>query len=336
LRPLAMSDLPRPKRHLVAAGKLFPSAWAQYDEFRQDRGQNGLPDWPEWCYCPMAGAYAILSGGGSSRVPADQIGDVARLAALAAWRPSQDIFRFDPGLLSSLLDTPLTGDLPCEVLRRLPVWCVYVETPGRQWSGQVMHGFFAHLECDANTGREELRLLIDAEDSLVPIPIHLGPWPLGEAVARAMDVSRVHAIAAGTTLPASINRDVLQTAEPLVSVLLYLCADDAEIGDGTARPAFPQARRTKRGWRLFPADQPTVWDVGVRLGAALRREQERSPGDGEETHARPRPHIRRAHWHTYLVGAGRSDRRLKWLPPIPVNVDDPETLPAVIRQVPAP
>lgn len=85
-----MSDLPRPKRHLVAAGKLFPSAWAQYDEFRQDRGQGGLPDWPEWCYCPMAGAYAIISGGGSNRVPSDQIGDVARLAALAAWRPSQD------------------------------------------------------------------------------------------------------------------------------------------------------------------------------------------------------------------------------------------------------
>jgi len=51
---------------------------------------------------------------------------------------------------------------------------------------------------------------------------------------------------------------------------------------------------------------------------------------------RPRAHIRRAHWHTYLVGAGRSERRLKWLPPIPVNVDDPESLPAVIRQVPAP
>ena len=63
----------------------------------------------------------------------------------------------------------LTGDLPCEVLRRLPVWCVYVETPGRQWFGQAMHRFFAHLECDANTGREELRMLIDADDGLVPV-----------------------------------------------------------------------------------------------------------------------------------------------------------------------
>jgi len=326
-------DLPRPKHHLVTAGKLYPGAWRQYDAFRQDRGRDGLPDWPEWCYCPMAGSYAIVSGGGANRVPPHLIGDVARLSAIAAWRPTQGVYRFDADLLSSLLDTPLTGDLPCDVLHRLPEWCVYVETPGRQWGSQSMHGFFAHLECDANTGREELRLLVDAEDSLVPIPIHLGSWPLGEAVARALDVSRVHAVAAGTTLPAGINRDVLETAEPLVSVLLYLCADDAEIGDGTARPTIPKAKRTKQGWRLFPADKLTVWDVGVRLGAALRKSQDRSQGDGEGTHARPRAHIRRAHWHTFLAGAGRQERRVKWLPPIPVNVEDQEKLPAVIRSV---
>lgn len=329
-----MSDLPRPKRHLVAAGKRFPSAWRQYDEFRQDRGHAGLPDWPEWCYCPMAGAYAVVSGGVLNRVSPHLIGDVARLAALAAWRPTQDIFRFDPGLLSSLLDTPLSGDLPCEVLRRMPTWCVYIETPGRQWGSEAMYGFFAHLEYDTNSGREELRLLIDAEESLIPIPIHLGPWALDEAVARAIDVSRVYAAASGTSLPEGINRDVLETAEPLLSALLYLCADDAEIGDGAAKPSIPKAKRTKRGWRLFPADKPTVWDVGVRLGAALRRAQERSQGDGDGTHARPRAHIRRAHWHTFLSGAGRSERRLKWLPPIPVNVDDRDSLPAVIRREP--
>lgn len=77
-----MSDLPRPKLHLVTAGKRFPSAWVQYDQFRQGRGQNGLPDWPDWCYCPMAGAYAILSGGGQRSIPAKR----ARSAAFwASW-----------------------------------------------------------------------------------------------------------------------------------------------------------------------------------------------------------------------------------------------------------
>lgn len=78
----------RPRDHLVAAGKLYPEAWKAADEFRADRGQDGLPNWPEWCYLPLAGWYAIVSGGGSNRVPAQLIRDVGRLAAtVRAVRP---------------------------------------------------------------------------------------------------------------------------------------------------------------------------------------------------------------------------------------------------------
>ena len=36
---------------------------------------------------------------------------------------------------------------------------------------------------------------------------------------------------------------------------------------------------------------------------------------GHTIHGTVRPHIRRAHWHTFLMGAGREKRILKWLPP---------------------
>lgn len=39
----------------------------------------------------------------------------------------------------------------------------------------------------------------------------------------------------------------------------------------------------------------------------------------------PRPHMRRAHFHTYRVGEGRRDRRVKWLAPIPINASGPAT-----------
>ena len=44
----------RPRDLLNAASRDYPSAWSQADEFRADRGA-GLPDWPAWCYLPMAG-----------------------------------------------------------------------------------------------------------------------------------------------------------------------------------------------------------------------------------------------------------------------------------------
>ena len=44
----------RPREHLAAAGMMYPNAWSQADTFRAQRGRDGLPDWPDWCYLPLA------------------------------------------------------------------------------------------------------------------------------------------------------------------------------------------------------------------------------------------------------------------------------------------
>ena len=80
-----------------------------------------------------------------------QIGIVG---ALAAWRATQGVYRFDPTIFDAVWDTPLTGELPTALLYRLPEWCCYVPVeparilvPGLQ----ALQGFFVHLEWDANT-----------------------------------------------------------------------------------------------------------------------------------------------------------------------------------------
>ncbi len=89
-------------------------------------------------------------------------------------------------------------------------------------------------------------------------------------------------------------------------------------------------------FNAWEKSSPTTWEVAYRLGArlraAIREVDDVEPG----THASPRAHIRRAHWHSIWTGPIDSNQRkivLKWLPPIPVNVDDDEELPAVIRPV---
>lgn len=91
---MASTEKTNPKHHLSALGKEYPLAWRQIDDFRASRGV-GLPDWPEWCFIPMAGPYAVVSGGGNNRLGIDKISDVSKLAALSAWR-----YRF----LLSLMD----------------------------------------------------------------------------------------------------------------------------------------------------------------------------------------------------------------------------------------
>lgn len=330
----------RPRDHLAAAGALYPDAWRSVDEFRADRGKGGLPDWPDWCFLPLAAAYAIVSADAQAqKLSLKLAGDVGRLGALAAWRVTQGIYRFDPAVYDAVRDTPLGRDLPCDVLYHLPEWCVYVETPGLSWAGLPLHGVFAHLEWDANTGRAELRLLLDGEGALQPLPLHLGAWPLAEALERMrLEADRVLVASgdlAGTAMADSLA-PALPTIEPIVSLLLFLCSQASEIGTDQHRPGNPQPKRVRGLWRLFPADRVSTWEVGVRLGEALRRAyQAEETGGLEGTHARPKPHIRRAHWHGFWAGPAAGPRQfsLRWLPPIAVNVEDVDALPATVRPV---
>lgn len=346
-RPGRMNASPtcRPRDHLIAASRLYPKAWSSFDEFRDGRGKD-LPDWPQWCFVPMAGAYAVVNQDrGSQQLGLRDlhlVGDVSRLAAIGAWRPTQGIYRFDPAVYAAVRDTPISGDLPHDVLFRLPEWCVYVETPGMEFGGPL-HGFFAHLEWDANSGRTELRLLLDSETTLQGLPLHLGNWSLQESIQRATDVASVAALGAGFRAFQPVASELHAVMEPIISMLLYLCSQNAEVGDGVHRPAHPVPKRVKGGMRLFPAERVTTWDVGVRLGSALRRAyQAEQTGNG--THVGPRPHVRRSHWHGFRSGPMKlsdgtdiatADRKfeLRWLPPIAVNLYHLDDLPATIRPV---
>lgn len=337
----------RPCDHVSVAGKLYPEAWRHIDRMRADRGRD-LPSWPEWCFLPLAGFYSIISAEvGVDRLPPDLIGDVGRLAALGAWRVTKGIYRFDPSLYEAIRATPVDGALPSDVLYCLPEWCVYIETPDYRWHEDVLHGFFAHLESDANTGPPELRLLLDTAGALIPFPLHLSERSLYASIQRAFDVSRIHALSLGFSghIPDGTTERARSSVEPLISLLLYLCSENADLGDGSRRPTRPVPKRTKGGRRLFAADAPARWDVGVRLGAALRRALRAQPsesgagGVGEGVASRLRPHIRRAHWHSFWVGRKNDPEQrrlmLRWLAPVPVNLTDAD-LPAVIRPVTGP
>jgi hypothetical protein len=335
--------IPRPVEILDEVGHLYPDAWKIIDLCRSGRGEK-LPDWPQWCFCPAAAACEIVALKAGTRDLMRHIEvmpHIAYISALAAWRVTKGIYHFDKTLQDALVSTPLEGDIPHQVLFRLPEWCVYIETPGVMYIDSQLFGFFAHLESDAKTGRIELRLLTDTAKGLFPIPLHLGAWSLTESVQRYFDECYKCGMPQDV-LHVETSRNMAGLVSPLVSLLLYLCSQNAEIGDGSRAPHNPEPKKTKRGTRIFQADQPTVWDVGVRIGAAIRRaqESEREPSQAEPGHhATPRPHIRRSHWHSFWTGPrAQADMRkieLKWLPPIPVNLEDLDGLPATVRRVKA-
>ncbi len=334
----------RPREIMRAVAGIYPDAWSRYDQARRDRGRS-LPDWPDWCFCPMAMAYAIASHGAPVHAPPPDMLHVAALAAMAPWRMSQVIYQFDPELAESLVTTPV-DKIPTEVVYGLPQWCVYVDTTNLELPtvGPIA-GFFAHLEYDVNQHHPELRLLVDmGSDNLLgmaPMPLHIDKPTLVEAIQRTKDEARRHAVNQGFTMAlGEIDRigeqESIDAIAPLLSLVLYLCSDQPDTD--RRPPDNPSPVKTRRGWKLFPASNPTEIRVGANIGAKIRsaaKDQSAPKATDQGGRKKPVPHVRRAHWHTYWTGPRDGNRVpvLRWIPPTLVAAESHDDVAATIRRV---
>jgi hypothetical protein len=277
----------------------------------------------------MAAHYAVV---GQYHDPRAAILDVSALAALDAWRVTQTIYRFDTDVAKSLSTSPI-DKIPHELLHHLPEWCVYIETPedmspaDDRALGTVLNGFFAHLEFDVNTARTELRLLLDVTskegDVLLPMPIHLTRETLAECIDAAYEETNKQANGLAKDILPDATRSAAEVA-PLLSLLLYLCANDPDIAG--RKPDTPQPKKTKKGIRFFPAPRMSVREVGFNLGKKIRYAAETTDSGPAKA-----AHIRKAHWHLYWTGKGRTVPKIKWISPILVG--DSDNLPVTIKKV---
>ena len=309
---------------LAALRKDMPGIWQDVQTMRDGRGDD-LPNWPKWCFLPMAAWLSIISHqrGRPEWPNLDDSKIMPAVASIGTWRYTQGIYQFDDDLLTALTDSQIVGELPAEVLLRLPEWCVYISLPDGG-------GYFVHLEWDANSGRTELRFWIDAP-SVHPLPLplimHLGPWTVTEAFDRSFHEGRRIAQLAGSPFPqASETVEAIEEGSALLQRLLppvlYLCSDEPELAgeEPGSRPGNPQLTKTKKGAKLFAPQCPRIWRVGESIGQALRELLLR-------VRAR-RGHLRRAHWHGYWTG--RDGERLfkyHWIPPVMVRSTTPAGTP---------
>jgi hypothetical protein len=281
----------RPKEHLIAFSKRYPHAFKLVDAVRAEPGRAG-PDWPDWCFLPFGAAYRILYGEELPESPT-QVGDAFELAALAACRVTQGIYRLAPELLDEAQEADLDWKIPTDLFSRLPQWCVYVETHGEGSMGMRCAGFFAHL-LTGSPDTPQLRLLFDVDDTpesrritghpseegrpegrprLLPFAIDHEATDLREAVA-AIASHTATLLSQYWEMPVSeevleaargidVDRLAFQYLWPMV-MLDRVCSPTAQYRNAAIRarwPTNPKPKKTRRGPRLFPPDEPVVWEV---------------------------------------------------------------------------
>lgn len=118
----------------------------------------------------------------------------------------------------------------------------------------------------------------------------------------------------------------------ILSLVLYLCADETDVPRPMVRPL--RAVKTQKGRWILPTPHCVqFYDCGARLGSELRWAREYYKGADRELAATDQvepPRIRAAHWHTFLSPLDQQRTpRVKWLPPLRIKPDGTPEMPPV-------
>ncbi len=304
--------------------------WRAVDNLRSKKGKK-LDDWQGWCFLPFAGWYTVtclfLK---KNSLEYNEIGIMHAIAVAGTWRLTQDIVRFNPILYTEVASTIFDDKIPSSILFQIPSWCIYIETPLIEVGGENVYGVWVMLEDDVQGFDDELRIfLFTGKLMLTPIVLAIGDWTVEEAVQKILEQDIQRGLYSRNELSEELyQRDKNDIGiRQIINLILYVCAygfpDRADTT--SSKKQKKQQKKTKHGWRTFPAQQPRVHIIGDDIGRRIV-EYKTSKKSINTSHSSPRPHIRRAHWHGYWYGKKniKQEFKLKWLPPIPVAMAEDE------------
>jgi len=264
-----------------------PDALAECGRWTEERSRV---DWSDWCWLPMAAVHAYLSASGPYH-PAD----LGRVTALTQWRLSRGVYEVDPAVVdlavTELWTTAGGPDQwmhatvpPLRVWTGLREWCSYVAWPADATIAGLTIGVmpapvgvFVHLEHDMNTGRPEVRLLVDTDgtwDGLYPAAIYPDRPTLGAALADqqantlASLAGAVGADVRSLTGPSDLTAQLGLVAWLVLPLALTLI--DPAVRLRNPASLDPPCRAERRGPLWRPATSTTTWTITYDSRPTLR------------------------------------------------------------------
>lgn len=239
--------------------------------------------------------------------------------AIATWGITKGIYQFDDDSFNAIVDTEQSDKIPTDILLRLPEWCIYIESPNLTLYEESIKGFFVCVLGDAKPGlliivgdfgnTYDICALSFAKDNVKDM--------LYEVLQKYRDTEKFN------SLVSEVNK--------IISLIIFICTQQQEIN---GKPANPIAKKTKLGYRIEVNHVERVWEVGQRIGRAIRLSQQKGKEreiDHDIVRSAPRPHVRRAHWHGYWAGKGRAEYKVNWIAPSLINFNS--DMPAVVHKI---
>lgn len=238
----------------------------------------------------------------------------------AKWDYYKTVYRIDPSFFYELSDT---NDLIFhqKILKRLPVPCFFIASPKTGFIGS-----FVYIE---HVVDETLFLVVTVSDILGNNIFHGNDslWIKdGQNLSEAL---RDWYSKCNTNITDKRLDEAFFTLKSAIQATYFLAAENCQIDE-----VVPLPKRKKKDLLESEIRQ---WDVSYRTGNNFpdrnfpNKELLYSDIDLDTVktisqHVRPRPHLRRAHWHHYWAGPGKSQLVLRWIAPVLVNAIDEKAL----------
>ena len=191
---------------------------------------------------------------------------------LSQWNLSKNIYRFDEEFLSLLPKLDLNDKPAMSVLKSLPEWCIYVETPNWDLCGLHPAGYFVCLDWHPQDGAL-IRIGVDFSECLWPCDLAINSKlsfaqiieeELSHRIEYVAEVSKV-------TSTVRVKRQALyeEVVRTVMPQIYSICAENSDIVNLT-NPSQPLRRCTfgkgkRSSTELLANNLPSVLMVGGNL-----------------------------------------------------------------------
>lgn len=264
------------------------------------------------------------------------------------WRKNKAIYDFSESFLNELAKTE-DAPMYTEVLSRLPFPCFAMNLP----SDTEYDGMVVNLEYDSDTPNSDWLLEFflfqwksDHESNIMQSTIRCKNGEnllqahrnITESSAKAKMVLGYEDYANNTLVAGKKMESYIRIA---VSAAYYLASRNAEVREVKLPKDLRPAIVSKQNGKIKQKKVNTrTFEVGYIIGKNFEKQMTAKTSDcqrlltTEPTGRTVRPHVRRAHWHHYWVGEGRTRLEVRWIEPtfvMPNEKSEPDT--AVVRKV---
>ena len=230
------------------------------------------------------------------------------------WGRDKEVFRFDAEMELALADCEEVR-LPVRVLDRLPYNCFYIEFAENGIFRSNFHGCLVMVVPCLLGYVVTFQRVKETGEGMFGRVILVPDESDGTFLFTRNEISAEDGL--------DRNKDWTEFSFFALNALLYLCAENSAVHENeTTKKTYRPGGRVKHKF-----SEIRKWDCEFRIASDKKYQNSgKDAGSNEEKVCKVKnvtkavtPHTRRAHWHHYWTGKGRTTLSLRWIAPVRVG-----------------